>query len=206
MAGNVMIDEDESELGCVHIRVGFHSGNVVSNVIGSYGLFGDTMNTASRMESISASDRIHCSNVSAKLLREQPPEFPIRRRGKIAVKGKGSMTTYWVGGQTLDESKRSEIDRSQRSDIERPVVTFKEVAEARSPLPEQPSPTQSKDGKRGARKGQRQSFTIGMDGAVTRKIRSLIPEKKTNSRDRKRKGSLLVNRSLQFSSGGSSSM
>mmetsp|Transcript_17834 Transcript_17834/g.44045 ORF Transcript_17834/g.44045 Transcript_17834/m.44045 type:complete len:186 (-) Transcript_17834:3729-4286(-) len=117
-----MIDEDEPELGCVHIHVGFHSGHVVSNVIGSlnprYGLFGDTMNTASRMESNSTSGRIHCSDVSsAKLLREQAPEFPMKRRGKVAVKGKGNMTTYWVGfshtRRTLDESsKRTDIDAS----------------------------------------------------------------------------------------------
>jgi class 3 adenylate cyclase len=122
-AGNVLIDEDEPDLGCLHIRVGFHSGHVVSNVIGSlnprFGLFGDTMNTAARMESNSAKGRIHCSAVSAKLLREQATEFPIRRRGKITVKGKGTMTTYWVGGQPLDDSS------SRRSVAEGPAVKFK---------------------------------------------------------------------------------
>jgi len=100
-ASNIMIDEEDPSAGCVHIRVGFHSGQVVSNVIGSlnprYALFGDTMNTASRMESLSTSDRIQCSEHSARILKEQAPDFPLKRRGKVAVKGKGQMVTYWAG-------------------------------------------------------------------------------------------------------------
>ena len=45
-ASKIPIDEEDPRTGNVHIRVGFHSGQVVSNVIGSlnprYGLFGDT--------------------------------------------------------------------------------------------------------------------------------------------------------------------
>jgi len=106
-AAQVRIDEDDPSAGHVHIRVGFHSGSVVSNVIGSlnprYGLFGDTMNTASRMESLSISGQIHCSEVSARLLKEQAPQFPMRKRGKVAVKGKGNMVTYWVGENTRNQ-------------------------------------------------------------------------------------------------------
>mmetsp|Transcript_17830 Transcript_17830/g.44037 ORF Transcript_17830/g.44037 Transcript_17830/m.44037 type:complete len:129 (-) Transcript_17830:106-492(-) len=114
------------------------------------------MNTASRMESNSTSGRIHCSDVSAKLLREQAPEFPMKRRGKVSVKGKGNMTTYWVGCLPLDES-------SKRSEMGMPGVTFKEAAVLRSL---QVSPVHPLQNGRKMRKGERQSLSIGMDGSL----------------------------------------
>merc|ERR1719215_768311 len=77
------------------------------------------MNTASRMESNSIVDRIHCSETSAKLLKEQAPDIPIHRRGKVEVKGKGYMTTYWVGISGLSDSKQNDnLTISMREAVE----------------------------------------------------------------------------------------
>ena len=54
------------------------------------------------MESNSYSGKIHCSAASAELLVKQAPGIPLTKRGKINVKGKGEMVTWWVssGGAT----------------------------------------------------------------------------------------------------------
>lgn len=84
------------------LRIGLHSGPVVAGVIGrrkfTYDLWGDTVNTASRMESHGVPGAIHCSGATALLLQGA---FPLFARGAVDIKGKGEMHTFLLTAETL---------------------------------------------------------------------------------------------------------
>lgn len=81
------------------LRIGMHTGAVVAGVIGKrkfiYDLWGDTVNTASRMESSGVPGEIQMSEATYRLLETK---YPTLSRGVVNVKGKGEMETYFLKG------------------------------------------------------------------------------------------------------------
>jgi adenylate cyclase len=81
------------------IRIGIHTGTVVAGVVGqkklSYDIWGDTVNTASRMESSGEAGKINISGTTYEFVREF---FDCEFRGKMPVKYKGELEMYFVNG------------------------------------------------------------------------------------------------------------
>jgi len=82
------------------IRIGIHSGPVVAGVIGTrkfvYDVWGDTVNTASRLESSAPQDHIQVSGEVATALEGR---FDLEPRGEVELKGKGAVSTWLLVGR-----------------------------------------------------------------------------------------------------------
>jgi class 3 adenylate cyclase/uncharacterized protein HemY len=94
-----IIEKDKLNEMSFKMRLGIHTGPVVAGIVGvkkfQYDIWGDTVNTASRMESSGSIGKVNISE-STYLLLKDDPEFAFKSRGKIDAKGKGEVEMYYV--------------------------------------------------------------------------------------------------------------
>jgi len=100
-SGDAQIGVDSCEIEVDLIfRIGLHSGSVVAGILGenkyAYDVWGDAVNTASRMESYGESGKIHVSQEFVRAIGAASANFHFTPRGEMLINGKGSMKTYFL--------------------------------------------------------------------------------------------------------------
>ena len=100
------------------MRIGVHSGPVTAGVLrgekSRFQLFGDTMNTAARMESTGVPNKVHLSKETADLLVEAGKSSWFESRAEVVTaKGKGELTTFWLKSAVSSSRRTSETNSEE---------------------------------------------------------------------------------------------
>lgn len=106
---------DTSDLEC---RIGIHSGSVTGGVLrgekARFQLFGDTMNTAARMESTGLSGMIQASSYTADLIIQSGRQnWVVPRPDLVEAKGKGKLQTYWINPNPKRGASRKDYEQEE---------------------------------------------------------------------------------------------